>query len=212
MQENTSPFENYVSDYENWFEKHPVTFQSELQVLKQLIPQDKKGIELGVGTGMFASKLHIAYGIDPSEKMLEMAKARNIKVKYGIAEDIPFPKENFDFVALITALCFISNTELAMQEIKRILKKEGELIIAIIDKESTLGKSIEHKKKESKFYAQAHLYSVEEVVYLLEKNGFSISNICQTLIQSDPKEIETPLQGHGKGGFVVIKAKLTPPL
>jgi len=56
------------------------TYLSELKALKKVILEKKKGLEIGVGTGRFASPLGIEYGIDPSEKMLEIAKKRGVKV------------------------------------------------------------------------------------------------------------------------------------
>ncbi len=63
-----NPFDIYSDEYEDWFKKNEITFQSELLALKQVVPIGKKGIEIGIGSGIFAAKLNIQFGVDPSEK------------------------------------------------------------------------------------------------------------------------------------------------
>lgn len=46
-------FSTYHQEYDRWFEEHPVLFKSELEALDKVIPHNKYGIELGVGTGRF---------------------------------------------------------------------------------------------------------------------------------------------------------------
>ncbi len=46
MKEN--PFDLFTNEYENWFKENELIFQSELLALKQVIPIEKVGIEIGV--------------------------------------------------------------------------------------------------------------------------------------------------------------------
>ncbi len=202
-----NPFDIFTDEYENWFKENELIFQSELLALKQVIPVGKKGIEIGIGSGIFAEKLNIKFGIDPSEKMLNYATQRNLKVKKGFAENLPYPDNSFDFAAFITSICFIDNPEKAIKEAHRIIKDKGDLIIAFIDKESSLGKSLELEKKESKFYRHAKFYSVSELTSMIVNNHFEITDILQTLTETNLKIPENPMKGHGTGGFVVIKGK-----
>jgi len=202
-----NPFDIFTDEYENWFKKNELIFQSELLALKQVIPVGKEGIEIGIGSGIFAEKLNIKFGIDPSEKMLNYATQRNLKVKKGFAENLPYPDNSFDFAAFITSICFIDNPEKAIKEAHRIIKDKGDLIIAFIDKESSLGKSLELEKKESKFYRHAKFYSVSELTSMIVNNHFEITDILQTLTETNLKIPENPMKGHGTGGFVVIKGK-----
>jgi ubiquinone/menaquinone biosynthesis C-methylase UbiE len=207
MQE--SPFNLFPNEYEAWFRENENTFQSELLALKQAVPVGKKGIEIGIGSGIFAGQLGIPYGIDPSDNMLEYARKRNLKVEKGFAEDLPYPDNSFDFAVFITSLCFITNPAKAIREVHRILRPNGEIIIAFIDKESTLGQILEKGKDESKFYRDANFYSVPEIIEMIENNDFKVSDIFQTLIELKNEEIESPVKGFGKGSFVVIKGRKT---
>jgi len=202
-----NPFDQFTDEYEDWFIENKNTFQSELLALKQAVPEGKKGIEIGIGSGIFAEQLGIQYGIDPSDNMLAYARKRNLEVEKGFAEDLPYPDISFDFAAFITSLCFIANPAKAILEAHRILKPDGNIIIAIIDKESSLGQMLEKGRNESKFYKDATFYSVHEIIELIEKNGFELTEVFQTLTELNNDGIESPLDGFGKGGFVVIKSK-----
>lgn len=62
----SEPFERYADRYDDWFEAHPDAYQSEVEALRRLLPQPGFGLEIGVGTGRFASPLGIQVGIDPA--------------------------------------------------------------------------------------------------------------------------------------------------
>ncbi len=200
-----NPFDIYTSEYEEWFKENPILFKSELLALKQAVPINKKGLEIGVGSGLFAKKLNIEFGIDPSENMLKLARQRNIKVTFGRAEELPYPDNYFDFTIFITSICFIENPLKAFQEAYRVTKQNGHLIVAFIDKESTLGQTLMATKNDSKFYKPARFYSVQEIISLMEESHYQIEQTFQTLIDLTKNEVETPIKGFGKGSFVVIQ-------
>jgi ubiquinone/menaquinone biosynthesis C-methylase UbiE len=202
-----NPFDSLVEDYEAWFVENRALFQSELLALKQVVPIDKKGVEIGIGTGIFAEPLEIHYGIDPSEKMLEYARKRGLEVQMGIAEELPYEAASFDFAVLITAICFVDNPQLAIKEAHRVLKNMGEIIIAIIDKETRFGKFLDEGKEKSMYYKYARFFSTREIINLLENNSFRVTSILQTLENPATANIENPVEGFGKGSFAVIKAK-----
>ena len=200
-----NPFDIYTDAYENWFEENEHVFQSELLALKQVVPKGKKGLEIGVGSGIFAEILKIEYGIDPSKNMLKYARQRNIKVVQGYAEELPYPDKSFDFVVFITSICFINNPAKALEEAYRVLRNNGNIIIAFIDKDSPPGRIMSGNKQKSKFYQSAHFYSVAEISSLMESNNFEVNQIFQTVTDLKIKQIEQATEGYGKGCFVVIK-------
>ncbi|PID27822.1 MAG: SAM-dependent methyltransferase [Candidatus Cloacimonadota bacterium] len=205
MREN--PFNIYTTEYENWFKKNDNLFRSELLCLKKLIPIEKRGVEIGVGSGIFAKELGIRFGIDPSENMLKLAEKRGIKTDCGFAENLPYKENSFDFAVFITSLCFITDPLKAFKEAYRIVHKKGSLIVAFIDKNSFLGRTIESEKSKSKFYKNAKLYSTKEVVSLMEESNFVVTDIFQTLTNIKNIEIEEPTRGFGEGSFVVIRGE-----
>jgi len=201
-----NPFDIYTDEYEKWFEENKTTFQSDLLAIRQVMPTWGKGIEIGIGSGIFAEQLGIKFGIDPSDSMLELARKRNLNVVKGFAENLPYPDESFDYAAFITSICFIKNPDKAIVETHRILKTGGEIIVAFIDKNSRLGHTLIKEKEGSKFYSIASFYSVPEVIAMIEKNRFKIFDIVQTLTVINASKVEQPMEGFGNGSFVVISA------
>jgi ubiquinone/menaquinone biosynthesis C-methylase UbiE len=202
-------FDKYFEDYDQWYEDNKLVYLSELEAFKKVIPINKKGLEIGVGTGRFAEPLGIEYGVDPSENMLSIARKRGIKTFVGKGENLPFPDKKFDYVLLAITICFVENPDKVIEEARRVLKDNGKIIIGIVDRNSPLGKFYLEKKKEGhKFYKYATFYSTEEIVEMLKKHNFKDFIFYQTIFGSinDIKEIEEPKEGYGEGSFVVISA------
>ena len=200
-------FENYYQEYDDWFVNNNDIFTSELNTIKCLLPMTGKGIEIGVGTGQFASKLGITIGVEPSTKMSEIAKKRNIEVIIAKAESLPIENEIYDYATMITTICFVKDVEKALNEANRILKSNGVFIIAFIDKDSDLGKIYQIKKASNKFYKNATFYSTTEIIKQLKKANFKIDRINQCLFIKNGDIDATEIKdSYGTGGFVVIKS------
>lgn len=199
-------FDQNTIEYDQWFDKHPMVYRSEISAIQRAIPKNGTGIEIGVGTGRFAAPLNIPFGVEPFENMARMAEQRGIKVYRGYAEDLPIGDGTFDFALMVTTVCFLSNIPKAFSEVHRILKPKGEIILAIIDKNSELGRKYEAEKALNKFYKDAHFHSTGEITELLKQSGFGKFEFLQTLSKWNENVIEKPLKGFGQGGFVVIKA------
>ncbi|MDD5005381.1 MAG: class I SAM-dependent methyltransferase [Candidatus Omnitrophica bacterium] len=199
-------FDRYYKKYDAWYDKHKFAFLSELEAIKKVLPRNKKGLEIGVGTGRFAAELGITTGIDPSRNMLEIAQKRGVNARLGFGENISFLNEVFDYVAVIITLCFVKDPQKVLKEAFRVLKRNGRIIIGIVDKESFLGKFCQRKK--SAFYKQAKFLSTKEVTDLLKETGFGSFSYYQTIsiLPDKMDSLEKPRKGFGKGGFVVISA------
>jgi len=202
------PFEKHASKYDDWFVKHKFVYQSEFEAVRQHLPQNKQGIEVGVGSGRFAVPLGIKFGLEPSAKMREIAQKRGIEVVGGVAEAIPFSDSTFDFALMVTTICFVDDLQASFKEAYRILKLDGCLIIGFIDQNSPIGQSYEKHKQNSVFYREATFYSAGEVVSILKKAGFRDLTSSQTIFKNLPDigRIEPVKSGYGEGSFVVIKA------
>lgn len=206
---NTEAFDKNQVEYDKWFMKNKPVYFSELNAIKEILPDFNKAVEIGVGTGNFAEPLGINYGIEPSKNMARIAKSKGIEVVNAAAEDIPFENESFDLVLMVTTLCFLENPIKAFSEIYRILKNEGLFINAFIDKNSSIGKIYQRNKTKSLFYNSAVFYSTEEVLLMLNQAGFKNFDFRQTIFNTADK-IKKPEQvkkGYGEGSFIVIKAQ-----
>ena len=95
--------------------------------------------DIGCGTGRFsvplAQKFNAkVYAIDPSEKMLSVARERDkqiAQVEYlrGSAEHIPLNKETVSMVFMSMTYHHIGDVESAISEIKRVLTHNGYVVI-----------------------------------------------------------------------------------
>ena len=199
-------FGTHVSEYEQWFQEHACLLETEIAAIKEVLPQSGIGLEIGVGSGLFASALGIKYGVEPSETMRKKAQSRGVHVFDGVAERLPFKTAMFDFAVMITVDCFLTDVERSFREAYRILVPQGWFVIAFIDVATRLGKQYERKKQSSLFYRQAHFHSAAEIKELLMQVGFHVDAERQTIFtfENVAQEIK---QGTGEGVFAVIRAR-----
>ena len=166
------PFEKYSNLYEEWFDKNRFVYESEVAAVKRLVPRKGTGIEIGIGSGRFAKPLGIKHGVEPSPEMGKLARKLGIKVTEGVAENLLFEDEKFDFAVMVTTICFLDDVEKAFKEAYRIIKPSGAIIIGFVDKNSPVGKLYQQNKAAGTFYKEATFYSVDEVIQYLENAGF----------------------------------------
>ncbi len=201
------PFEKNSIRYETWFDDNKHVYQSELRAVRAILPETGEGFEIGVGSGRFAAPLGIKFGVDPSQRMRDIASSRGIRVVDGIAEKLPLDNASFDFALMVTTICFVDDAEISLKEAYRVLKPSGYLIIGLIDKDSLIGQSYQKHKHENLFYSISEFFSVDQVTGLLQDTGFTDFKFMQTIFRP-LKEISEPepvKEGYGEGSFVVIR-------
>ena len=201
------PFNKYTFQYETWFSRNKNVYHSELNAVRIFLPNGE-GVEVGVGSGRFAAPLGINLGVDPSVEMMKVAKERGVEVVGGIAEALPFRSSLFDFVLMVTTICFLDNVETALEEAFRIIKSNGSMLVGFIDRESPIGRLYQKHKEENMFYRVASFYTVGEVITHLRKAGFSNFSLAQTVFHPLPEitNIEPVKEGCGEGSFILVKA------
>jgi len=163
-----------------------------------------------VGSGRFAQALGIETGLDPSVKLLELARQRGINTFQGKGEEQIFSAASFGTVFLIVTFCFVEAPLKVLKETNRILVAGGKLVLGLVVRESPWGKFYEQQKKQGhRFYKYATFYTYEEVVGLLGQAGFAVERVISTLFQKPDtvKKVELPKEGYyPDAGFLVIMA------
>jgi len=204
-----SPFEKHVEQYEEWFAKNRWVYEAELRAVKDMIPSAGHGVEIGVGTGRFAEPLGIKIGVEPSKRMREIAQKRGIQVLDGVAEELPFDDSRFDFVLMVTTVCFVDDITKALMEAHRVLSHRGFFIIGFVDRSSIMGQAYLSRQSENVFYKDATFFSVGELVDIMDQAGFVDLTFNQTIFKtlSDITRDEPVKTGAGEGSFVVILGK-----
>ncbi len=199
-------FDKHYKRYDAWYDKNRFVYLSEQEVLKKILPKKGDGLEVGVGTGRFASPLGIRTGVDLSGSMIQIAKRRGVNVCQANGESLPFKDRVFDYALIVITLCFVKSPLKLLKETRRVLKKDGKIIIGIVDRYSFLGKF--YMVKKSFFYKYARFFSVKKIVSLLKIAGFNRFLFYQTLYGplEEISSAEKPKKGFGEGGFVTIGA------
>ncbi len=203
------PFERFTEHYDAWFDEHHNVYLAELKAVRKHIPKNGKGVEIGVGSGRFAAPLGIKFGVEPSPRMAEIARKRGIEVVQGVAENLPYEDNTFDFALMVTTICFLDDPQKAVDEAFRILKPGGRFIVGFVDRESPIGKFYEEHRAQSKFYNVATFYSVDEVVEMMRKAGSENFRFTQTVFEplDEVPENEPVKEGYGEGSFVVVSGE-----
>jgi ubiquinone/menaquinone biosynthesis C-methylase UbiE len=197
----TDPFDQHLSEYEQWFKVHNFVFLSEVEAIRNVLSTGGRGVEIGVGSGIFAAALGIKEGCDPSGNMRAKAIERGIDAVYGIAEELPYADASIDFVLVVTTICFVDNAFKTFREINRVLKTGGEVILGFVDRESPVGKLYHLGKDKSTFYKDAVFFSTGEIYSFLKDSGFTVEQTCRTLfgILDDVTELQPFENGCDKG-------------
>lgn len=200
-------FDDHYEKYDAWYDRYDLAYLSELAAVRKKLPRTGRGLEIGVGTGRFAAPLGIKYGVDPARNMLKKAEERGVKTRACSGERLPFKSGSFDYIAVIVTLSFVDDPAEVLKEAARVLKKNGRIVIGMIDGESFLGRY--YREKKGVFYTNAHLLSVDRVTEMLKLSGFRGFSFLQTIFRIPPemKSVHRILTGHGRGGFVVISAR-----
>lgn len=199
------PFDEHSREYDDWYNENHNIYMSEINAIKGFIPSGLYGVEVGVGTGRFALPLGIEVGIEPAKNMAEISKNLGIDVLDGVAENLPLKSSEFDFVLMGTAICFFDDVGKSFKEAYRVLKDNGFLVVAFIDRESELGNLYEKYKRNNEFYKDATFYSVSEVADFLKSAGFRNFEFKQTIFTRE-NVLHGVEKGYGRGSFVVVKA------
>jgi len=207
-----SPFDDMASEYDAWFDKNgSLIFFIEVQAFKTVLPSlPRPWLEIGVGSGRFAQALGIETGIDPSIKLIQMARRRGIKAFQGKGEQELYDQGTLGTVFLIVTLCFLDSPLNVLKEANRILSPDGKIVLGLVLKESPWGQFYQQKKDEGhRFYKFATFYSRDEVIKLLLQAGFVTERIISTLFQKpdDVQNMEIPREGYfPDAGFTIITA------
>ncbi len=201
-------FDEVAEGYDSWYRENWAAYESELKAIKAL-DVSGRGLEVGVGTAAFAAPLGIAVGVDPSSKMLRVAKQKGIEVVRAVGEALPFVHESFDYVLFVAALSFVEDVDASIGEAHRVVKSGGCVVVCDIEKRSWLGREYARKAANGHLiYRFINLLSLNDISVALEKAGLRVCRAVGTLMKpwrelSSPEDPRDDLEGCG---FVCVKA------
>lgn len=211
-----------AKEFDRWWGRNGNIFESEALAIETLLPESvEDALVIGNGTGKFASRLGLSFGIDPSAERCELARRKGIDAMEGRAEDLPFAPEQFSWVLLIGTISYVDDLKKALREAHRALKQEGHIIIAFIPKNRSFSNLYEKAAKQGrmpkdeapeypyplKFVKEASWQPVDKVFDLLQPQFVNLKT-SQTLTgkSKDANDtVEIPIPGYKRGSWVVIR-------
>lgn len=134
--------------WQNYWDRKSATYDREIGVLDRRVFGDSRRwacsratgevLEVAVGTGLnlahYPAEVRLT-GLDLSERMLGLARSRaaelgrEVTLRQGTAHSLPFADASFDTVVCTLGLCAIPDHETATNEMVRVLRPGGRLIL-----------------------------------------------------------------------------------
>ena len=147
-------FNRYAHRYDDWYDDKKGAFVEEVESRLALdmlqVQPGMRVLDVGCGTGKFSLRLAQAgcqvTGVDVSEEMLDIARKKiadldvDIRFLFMDAEDLEYGDDHFDAVVSMAALEFIPDTEAALEEMFRVTRPGGEILVGTINAQGEWGK------------------------------------------------------------------------
>lgn len=145
---------------------------------------NKRVLDLGCGTGILSLKLSPfakeVHACDISDMMVKDLKERvmeqknkNIKILKTDAHNMEYPKNYFDTIISVLTFHHFSDIDKVMENIRRVLKQFGELIIVDILTSPNEAESLLHNSCEKiRDFSHTKFFNYKELKTLLKENGF----------------------------------------
>lgn len=216
-----SVFDQEASTYDQWYETPLGNFVDRVEracALELLAPSPgMKVLDAGCGTGNFSltlAKLGCRVtGVDTSIKMLEAARDKaesmGIQAEFTLMDVavLDYPEDTFDAVVSMAALEFFEDRRRAIDELFRVLKPGGSLLIGTINRESDWGELYsEIAAKQDSVFRHARFVTENEMRALVPKEPEAFKECLFIHPGAKEEEIceEAEKAGYerGRGGFM----------
>jgi len=176
IQKNKKFFNKFAGSYDiKIFKKWQESIRK--KIIKEVaVKRNSKILDTGCGTGELLKQLLLEkknlklYGIDVSDKMLEVAgrKLNNkANLKLSSVEKMDFKNNSFNYVFSEDAFHHYADYDLAMKNFYIILKIKGKLVVADVDFGFVLNKVFHFLEP-----GNNKMHSKKEFIELFKKYGF----------------------------------------
>ena len=174
-------FDEMSSDYSNTLGKYTEPMDNAL--IKELDGKNFKTLlDVGCGNGIFLSMVlnkfdAVVSGVDISPGMIEKSKellGGRAYLKIGDSEHLPWNNKSFDVVTCNASFHHYPGPELALKEMKRVLRPGGILMIADPFTPNNLLRFFVNLFIKFSKSGDVKIYSQKEMQELLEKCGFTL--------------------------------------
>jgi 2-polyprenyl-6-hydroxyphenyl methylase/3-demethylubiquinone-9 3-methyltransferase len=182
-----------------------------------IVPRGKPALDIGCGGGVlaeeFAAMGFAVFGIDPSQRSIEVARAHGehcgLKIDYrrGHGGDLPFENGTFDIVYCCDVLEHVEDWDSVIGEAARVLKTGGVFFYDTINRTTTSKIVFIKMGQEWRFtrYLPPNLHAwemfitPEELTASMERYGLLNKDIKGTKPAGNPLKIVMKLRQYNKG-------------
>lgn len=214
-------FDKIANEYDSWYDTKLGNFvdkvETELAFNMIKLHAGMKILDVGCGTGNFSVKLAQrgckVVGIDISDEMLDIArskaKLKNLNIEFHNMDvyNLAFEDNSFDAVFSMAAFEFINRPAAALDEMMRVVKDEGQVLIGTISGDSKWGELYQSEQvKSSSIFKYAHFKTLEDLKELkpekLVDSGQCLFIPPSTNEDQISMEKEIQLSKTEKGGYI----------
>lgn len=131
-----APWSNVKATLYAFFNRNPKSNRSVAQIV--VLTPDAHTLDIGCGPGAavraVAGEVRQSVGVDPSPRMVELARARsgdyrNVEFAVGAVEALPFPDDSFTHAWAIKSWHHWNDSPRGLSEVARVLASGGRLTI-----------------------------------------------------------------------------------
>lgn len=138
-------------------------------------------LDVGCGSGEFLEAMNeqgwIAQGVEISEAASRTGQAKGLQIVSGSLPDAQLPDESFDYVRASHSLEHMSHPHAVLEEMHRVLKPEGKLLIAVPNVDSWNAKLFRQYWWHLCPPVHAFGYSVHTLSRLLVQHQFQVQGV-----------------------------------
>jgi ubiquinone/menaquinone biosynthesis C-methylase UbiE len=222
-------FQELANKYDAWFKTAhgQYVYRYEYAAVMELarVRPGLRIIDIGCGTGIYTNELCDAgakvVGVDISPEMLAIAAeknkrhGKNVSFVAGDAASLPFADGSFDMAVSISAMEFFADPAKCLQEMYRVVKPGGRLIVATLNSRNpwALQRRIKARLKQTVF-SHANFYSITDLRRLFKPHPLTAWRGCIFIppfapdnLIARPERVERWGQKYfpALGAFIVVR-------
>lgn len=145
------------------------------------ISPDAHLLDIGCGAGQFLSAMKSlgwrVHGVDTDERVIRFCQSKNLEVTHGTLEQAAFADHSFDVVTMRHVVEHISSPASLFQEISRILKPSGKLVVTTPNAESICHQDLGNAWLGLDVSRHVNIFNTRSLGMLAKQAGLSIESI-----------------------------------
>ncbi len=207
-------FDKAAKDYDGWYDtalgKHVDDVETQC-AFKWVRPLEKSHfLDVGCGTGNFTQKLvskgHKVTGIDISENMLQIAREKVPEAIFHKMDvyNLAFDDNTFDNVISMAAFEFIEHPKKALDELMRVVKPGGTIIVGAIHLDSPWGALYTSEAFKESVFAHAFLKTFDDFKDIYP-DMLVETDECLFTPPDATRLDEEAYREKNRGGFICLK-------